>query len=152
VLLLAGTGSIAIGRQADGSMVRVGGWGPFFGDEGGGYWIGNQAVRVALRLHDAHENPEFVSIVTRNPRPQTISDVVAAWKSGALDIQTIAAIAPTVFTLYPAEPAAAILREAAGHLRRIAQTAIERVGVAGSPISVVGSIGTHPVMLELIGL
>jgi N-acetylglucosamine kinase-like BadF-type ATPase len=133
-------------------MIRVGGWGPFFGDEGGGYWIGNQAVRTALRLHDAHENPEFVSIITRTLGLQTISDVVTAWKSGTVDVQTIAAIAPRVFDFYPAEPAAAILREAANHLRQIAETAIGRVGVSGAPVSVIGSIGTHPVMLQLIGL
>ena len=41
----AGTGSIAIGRNADGTMIRSGGWGPHFGDEGSGFWIGCGVMR-----------------------------------------------------------------------------------------------------------
>src|SRR5215471_8212420 len=52
VLLIAGTGSIVIGRDKDRSMFRVGGWGPYFGDEGSGFWIGREAVRAALRSPD----------------------------------------------------------------------------------------------------
>ncbi len=53
ILLIAGTGSIAIGRRRDGSMIRVGGWGPIFGDEGSGFWIGREAIQAALRANDA---------------------------------------------------------------------------------------------------
>ncbi|MEM6472130.1 MAG: BadF/BadG/BcrA/BcrD ATPase family protein, partial [Planctomycetota bacterium] len=35
--VIAGTGSIAVGRKNDGSRVRCGGWGPMFSDEGSGY-------------------------------------------------------------------------------------------------------------------
>ena len=40
ILLLAGTGSIALGRNKNGKIARSGGWGPKRGDEGSGYWIG----------------------------------------------------------------------------------------------------------------
>src|SRR6476660_7738924 len=52
ILLIAGTGSIVIGREKDRTMFRVGGWGPHFGDEGSGFWIGREAVRAALRSID----------------------------------------------------------------------------------------------------
>src|SRR5499427_1550581 len=59
VLLIAGTGSIVIGREKDRRMFRVGGWGPHFGDEGSGFWIGREAVRAALRSIDSQAGPEF---------------------------------------------------------------------------------------------
>ncbi len=50
VVVVAGTGSIAMARTADGGLVRAGGHGPVLGDEGGGHWIGVQGLKVALRF------------------------------------------------------------------------------------------------------
>jgi N-acetylglucosamine kinase-like BadF-type ATPase len=52
ILVVAGTGSNAIGRIADGSLFGAGGWGPVLGDEGSGTWIGLEAIRAALRAQD----------------------------------------------------------------------------------------------------
>jgi N-acetylglucosamine kinase-like BadF-type ATPase len=52
IVVIAGTGSGAAGRDAAGNAVRVGGHGYLLGDEGGGYWIGRQAVAAALRAAD----------------------------------------------------------------------------------------------------
>jgi N-acetylglucosamine kinase-like BadF-type ATPase len=52
ILVVAGTGSNAIGRAAGGELFGAGGWGPVLGDEGSGYWIGLEAIRVALRAQD----------------------------------------------------------------------------------------------------
>jgi glucosamine kinase len=52
ILVIAGTGSNAIGRAADGSLFGAGGWGPVLGDEGSGFWIGLEAIRAALRAQD----------------------------------------------------------------------------------------------------
>jgi N-acetylglucosamine kinase-like BadF-type ATPase len=52
VVTIAGTGSIAFGRNAAGEMARAGGWGYVFGDEGGGFDIVRQAVRAALRFEE----------------------------------------------------------------------------------------------------
>jgi N-acetylglucosamine kinase-like BadF-type ATPase len=52
ILVVAGTGSNAIGRSADGSLFGAGGWGPVLGDEGSGTWIGLEAIRAALRAQD----------------------------------------------------------------------------------------------------
>lgn len=45
VLVLAGTGSMAWGRDRQGRSFRVGGWGEGFGDEGSAHWIGLSALR-----------------------------------------------------------------------------------------------------------
>ena len=52
ILLIAGTGSNAIGRATDGRIFGAGGWGPVLGDEGSGYWIGLEAIRTSLRALD----------------------------------------------------------------------------------------------------
>ena len=52
ILLLSGTGSIALARGADGSRLRVGGWGLHLGDEGSGYRIGMSALRSIARGQD----------------------------------------------------------------------------------------------------
>jgi len=43
VVVVAGTGSIAYGRDSAGRAARAGGWGYLLGDEGGGFWIGRAA-------------------------------------------------------------------------------------------------------------
>ena len=49
VAVIAGTGSAAWGRNANGEEARAGGWGYLLGDEGSGYWLGREAVRYSLR-------------------------------------------------------------------------------------------------------
>lgn len=47
VLLLAGTGTAALGRDGRGRLRRAGGWGPLLGDEGSAFWLGKQALKDA---------------------------------------------------------------------------------------------------------
>lgn len=52
LIVIAGTGSVARGRDSQERDVRVGGWGHQFGDEGSAYWIGREAVRATAAQHD----------------------------------------------------------------------------------------------------
>lgn len=52
IIAIAGTGSIAFGRNAQGRTARAGGWGYVFGDEGGGFDLTRQALRAALRMEE----------------------------------------------------------------------------------------------------
>lgn len=57
VLILAGTGSIAYGRDACGHQARAGGLGPLLGDEGSAFWIGRAWLGLqdeSARLRHAH--------------------------------------------------------------------------------------------------
>jgi len=55
VAVICGTGSVAVGCH-DGRTVQAGGWGFLLGDEGGGYWVVREALRVLLDRRD-HERP-----------------------------------------------------------------------------------------------
>lgn len=57
IIAIAGTGSIAFGRNAQGRTARAGGWGYVFGDEGGGFDLVRKALRAALR-HEEGWGPE----------------------------------------------------------------------------------------------
>jgi N-acetylglucosamine kinase len=57
IVIIAGTGSIAFGRNPAGRTARAGGWGYIFGDEGGGFDIARQAARAALRLEEGWGPP-----------------------------------------------------------------------------------------------
>ncbi|HTW67049.1 MAG TPA: BadF/BadG/BcrA/BcrD ATPase family protein [Bryobacteraceae bacterium] len=52
IVVAAGTGAIAFGRDAQGRTARSGGWGYLLGDEGGGFWIAREAIRTALRFEE----------------------------------------------------------------------------------------------------
>ncbi len=52
VIAIAGTGSIAYGRNAAGKTARAGGWGYAMGDEGSAFDIVRQALRAILRMEE----------------------------------------------------------------------------------------------------
>lgn len=52
IVIVAGTGSIAYGRDTEGRAARAGGWGHLLGDEGSGYWLGRQALHAVVRAAD----------------------------------------------------------------------------------------------------
>jgi glucosamine kinase len=52
VILIAGTGSVAYGRNAAGETARAGGYGPSIGDEGSAFEIGRRAVSAVARSRD----------------------------------------------------------------------------------------------------
>ncbi len=56
IIVIAGTGSVAVGNaQAGDPFVRAGGWGYFFGDEGSAIWIARVALRRAMARSDRGE-------------------------------------------------------------------------------------------------
>lgn len=63
IITIAGTGSIAFGRNAAGQAARAGGWGYVFGDEGGAFDIARQALRAMLR----HEEGWGPATTVRDP-------------------------------------------------------------------------------------
>ncbi len=55
--LIAGTGSIALGRNKDGGLVRSGGLGHMLGDEGSACWMGWEAVRRGFKSLEQRDLP-----------------------------------------------------------------------------------------------
>jgi N-acetylglucosamine kinase-like BadF-type ATPase len=57
IVLIAGTGSSCYGRNAAGEDWRAGGWGHLISDEGSSYWLGVQAMQLAVRAFDGRSGP-----------------------------------------------------------------------------------------------
>ena len=57
IIVIAGTGSIALGRDETRKVVRAGGWGYVFGDEGGAFDIVRRSLRAALRFEEGWGEP-----------------------------------------------------------------------------------------------
>lgn len=57
VSLVAGTGSICCGRNAEGDSIRAGGWGHLIGDEGSGYAIGRDVIKAVAHFWDGYGEP-----------------------------------------------------------------------------------------------
>lgn len=52
VLLTAGTGSIAVGLDQQGTLLRAGGLGWRMGDQGSAYWLGTRGLQAVGAMHD----------------------------------------------------------------------------------------------------
>ena len=52
IIIIAGTGSMAFGRNQSGRTARAGGWGYVFGDEGGAFDITRRALRAILQTEE----------------------------------------------------------------------------------------------------
>ena len=92
VIVIAGTGSIAYGRDAQGKTARAGGWGFAISDEGSAHWIGRTAVAALLRAADESGDDRVApSVVTTFPRGEVHLEggiVRASWRAPPIRIQT----------------------------------------------------------------
>jgi len=117
VAVIAGTGSIVLGRDASGATVRAGGWGHVIGDEGSGYELGRAALQAAARAADGRgpETALLGAIVDRyglSDPSEMIDRVYHRWTKAE-----IARIASLVFALRGADPVArSLVDEAAREL------------------------------------
>jgi N-acetylglucosamine kinase-like BadF-type ATPase len=128
VIVIAGTGSIAYGRDRQGNTLRAGGWGFAIGDEGSAHWIGREAVSAVL--HGALENS------TPPPDSTLAAALMKAWNVSSLaDLaRTANAIPPPNFAaLFPAvtasrdDLAAEVLTRAGRELAQVAATVTRRL-------------------------
>ena len=64
--MVAGTGSIAYGRNEAGMLARCGGWGPGIGDDASAYWIGIRTINEYTKQKDGrHEKTVLVDILEK---------------------------------------------------------------------------------------
>lgn len=131
VLLLAGTGSLALALGPDGQEVRAGGWGYLLGDEGSGYWIGREAIRAALRAEDGRgPQTSLTRRLCQAAGVGHISDLVGPVHRGEWNRAWIASLARDVMeaALQGDEVASGIIDGAAGELALLVRAVCARAG------------------------
>lgn len=98
VLLVAGTGSSAFGRGPTGSTARAGGWGPAFGDEGSGAWIGRRALSVVAAAADGREPETALTGAILTTLELGEAAQLVSWAASATPAM-LATLAPVVLTV-----------------------------------------------------
>ena len=168
VIVIAGTGSMAYGRNQQGTTARAGGWGFAIGDEGSAHWIGRSAVTAVLRAADVgvpHEPPTPGQTLTPTaPQPNSLAAALCkAWGVTALNDLARAANSipsPDFAALFPAivaskdELATQVLTNAGRELAHVAALVMRRLFAqpenAPIPVAMTGGVFRHaPVVREI---
>src|SRR5436853_1476712 len=136
VVVIAGTGSIAYGRNAAGQTARAGGWGFAISDEGSGYWIGRAAVASAMRSLDRRADSDLLKDLIDTMGAKDFDDFVV--KVSAHPQPEYASLFPVVLAAADRcdSIAAGVLGQAGVQLSKLAQTAIQRLFAKDDCISV----------------
>src|SRR5580693_5110485 len=141
VVLIAGTGVVALAIGADGVLRTADGWGPWLGDEGGGAWIGAAGLRAALRAHDGR-GPCTTLLDAARARfgaPQT-------WPAQLTGAAALASFAPDVLAAEGDAAALAIVSAAAEALAATARAA------GDGPVAMVGGLAGVEALREQLDL
>nr|WP_232005318.1 N-acetylmuramic acid 6-phosphate etherase [Mycobacterium sp. 852002-53434_SCH5985345] len=141
VVLIAGTGVVALAIDAEGRWRRADGWGPWLGDEGGGAWIGAAGLRAALRAHDGR-GPSTTLLDAARARfgaPRT-------WPAQLTGAAALASFAPDVLAAQGDAAALAIVGAAAEALAATARAA------GDFPVAMVGGLAGYKALREKLDL
>lgn len=134
VVVVAGTGSIAYGRDGAARAARAGGWGYLLGDEGGGFWIGRSALAAVVREFDGRgPRTRLTELVLAEMRLANPTELIHAIYVRGLHRYAIASIAPVVQRAAEGGDAIAseIVDRAAAELAAAAASVITRLGMRG---------------------
>jgi glucosamine kinase len=142
VIVIAGTGSIAYGRNSEGKTARAGGWGFAISDEGSGHWIGWSALATLMRAYDeagTEHTSALLEGIMKSWGVATREQVVVA--ANAIPSPDFAALLPVVLSAADAGDAAArtVLTQAGVELASLAKIVIDRI---------FGDVGAVPVALS----
>jgi glucosamine kinase len=153
VIVIAGTGSMAYARDAQGNTARAGGWGFAVSDEGSAHWIGCAAVSSALRALDEETRPHNNKDSLEHDSP-LFSQLKSAWKVNTLaefvnksnSTSDFAALLPTILAAAAAGDglAQSVLTQAGRELARLAVLVVRKLfpesNAADVPLAMVGGV------------
>lgn len=154
VVTIAGTGSIAYGRNAAGQSARAGGWGFAISDEGSGYWIGRTAVSALMRARDeqevAAENSPLLAGILKSWELQNVEQLILA--ANATPARDFAALFPVVLAAGDSgDPVAQDVLQGAGTelalLARVVGAQLFR-DAASVPVAMSGGVFTNSVRVR----
>jgi N-acetylglucosamine kinase-like BadF-type ATPase len=136
VVIVAGTGSIAYGRNARFEAARAGGWGHVLGDEGSGFWIGRAALRAVLREADRRgPRTELTALLLEHfdvTEPQSLIHEVYQNRPTPSVVAALAYCVQTA-SAHGDEAATGILRAAADELESFGLSVASRLRLGAEP-------------------
>jgi N-acetylglucosamine kinase len=155
IVLIAGTGSIAYGRNGAGANARAGGWGYAIGDEGSGYWIGRHALAAVVRAFDGRApDTQLTPAVLAHFDVTNPMDLVRIVYSLELPRMNVSGLGPVVERASAGGDAVAtaILERAADELALAGRAVATGLGMRGDAFPFVLSGSMFRVVPSLLGL
>lgn len=143
VVVIAGTGAAAYGRNAAGDQASAGGWGYLMGDEGSGYWIALRALSACCRAQDGIEAPtQIFPLLLQHLEVTDLIQIHRQIYSGKMSRPDIAALSELVGRAAGAGDVTArrILRDAGKELATIVNACLKQLGIREQPVTV-GTVG-----------
>jgi N-acetylglucosamine kinase len=143
ILALAGTGSCILGIDAQGTRVKVGGWGPIYGDEGSAYRIGQTALRAAARYADGRgEKTALLDAILETFGVSDFRKTIALVYLGNFAPRDVAALSRTAYQVAEAgdEIARGIFLQAGEELAEGVAAAARRLNLTAAKVSYQGSV------------
>lgn len=140
VVLIAGTVSIAYGRDERNRAARAGGWGHILGDEGSGYWIGRKALSAVMRQADGRgQTTSLTTRVLAHFGLAAPSDLAPLVYDRGLPLPTVAALGAIVQQARDEgdREAAGILQAAADELVLAAGSVVSRLGIGQTSFTII---------------
>jgi N-acetylglucosamine kinase-like BadF-type ATPase len=144
VALIAGTGSVAFARAADGRSTLCGGWGYLLGDEGSGFAIGRAALQFALRELEAGGTIQpLTTAVLASLGATSILDVTKTIYRRADPRAAIASLAPAVIAAADGNDPSAqkIIDSAAADLAQLVARASQTIRFVDAPFPLAAAGG-----------
>jgi glucosamine kinase len=153
VMVIAGTGSIAYGRDQQGRTARAGGWGFAVGDQGSAHWIGREAVSAVLKASDQDTRTESSSLVQALFRAWGVASIADLARAGnSIPPPDFAALFPAVAASSD-ELAKQVLRNAGRELAQVAAVVISRLfedKAATVPVGMTGGVFRHAELVRQV--
>ena len=146
IIVIAGTGSMALGRRGSGPVVRAGGWGYIFGDEGSAFDIVRQSVRAAVRMEEGWgPTTTLRQVLIEATGSRDSNDLLHRFYTTEWPRARIAGLAPLVDNAAGAADVVAleILNAAAHHLAMLAGSVRAQLWKEGEPVEVAYSGGVY---------
>lgn len=153
IITIAGTGSIAFGRNAAGKTARAGGWGFLFGDEGGGFDLARQALRAILRQEEGWGPPTVLrTMLLEATGAASANDLLHRFYTTEFPRPRIASFAKLVDqAAQGGDPVAQdLLRTAAGQLAALTGAVRRQLFAGREParVAYVGGVFRSRILLE----
>lgn len=153
IAVIAGTGSIALGKNRGGKTARAGGWGYVFGDEGGAFDVVRLALRAALRFEEGWGPKTALSeALLHAAGARDADDLLHRFYTDQYPRARVAALASLVDAVALSGDAVAneILHASAQTLAALAGAVREQLFEEGEPatVSYIGGVFRSRIVLE----
>jgi N-acetylglucosamine kinase-like BadF-type ATPase len=144
IVLIAGTGMVAFGRDKRGNTYKSGGWGFREGDQGSAFDLGKQAMKKAIRSMDGRgKKDDFTEAIREKIGLEKTDDILPVTTRLYQDRTKVAALSKdvTAFADQGNETALKIIEDATSELALAVKAVYEHVCLDEPKVVIVGALG-----------